>query len=127
MVQQARRYFHKTPVVSIAYSVLLFLPLTVAITVIIDSTVMQHIYVCVFHTTGLLALVEGPDPLSVSVVRLNRDSFTVRNFIGLLHRVSVATDRIVGQSLTVDQGLKTQKWLVIFMGLPDSHGKCQSM
>ena len=74
----------------------------------------MHSYICAFHTTGLLALVEGPDPLSVSVVRLNRDSFTVRNFIGLLHRVSVATDRIVGLSLMVDRGLKTQRWFVIW-------------
>ena len=76
MVQQARRYFHKTPVVSIAYSVLLFLLLRVAITVVIAST---------FHTTGLLALAEGLDALSVSVVRLSRNSYTIRSLTGLLH------------------------------------------
>ena len=105
MVQQVRRYFHKTPVVSIAYSVLLFLLLRVAITVVIAST---------FHTTGLLALAEGLDALSVSVVRLSRNSYTICSLTGLLHWVSVATDRIVGLSLMVVRSLKTQRWLVIW-------------
>ena len=84
-------------------------------------------YVCAVHTTGLLTLAEGPDTLSVSVVRLSRNSYTIRNFIGLLHWVSVGTDRIVGLSVMVDRSLKTLRWLVIIMGLLDSHGKCESM
>ena len=76
MVQQVRRYFHKTPVVSIAYSVLLFLLLRVAITVVIAST---------FHTTGLLASAEGSDPLSPSVVRTKPELIHDTQFLGLLH------------------------------------------
>ena len=37
---------------------------------------------CALHTTGLLALAEGLDPLSVSVVRLSRNSYTTHSFIG---------------------------------------------
>ena len=76
------------------------------------DTACIYNYLCVFHTTGLLVLAEGPDALSVSVVQLSRNS--IRNFIGLLQRVSVATDRIVWLSLMVDRGLKIQRWLVIW-------------
>ena len=84
---------------------------------IIASTIMPHAYihVCVYHTTGLLALAEGPDDRrSVEVVRLSRNSNTIRSFIGLHHRVSAAADRIVGLSLMTGRGLKTQRWLGIW-------------
>ena len=48
---------------------------------------------------------KGPDPLSHSVVRLGMMSYTIRDFIASIHRVPVATDRIVGLSLVVDRGL----------------------
>ena len=64
MVQHVRRFCHNTPIVS-----------RVAITVVFTSTMMHAVlYVCAFHNTGLLAIAEGPDPLSVSVVRLSRNS-----------------------------------------------------
>ena len=86
---------------------LLFLPLRVAV-------LLCGMHVCTSHTTVLLALGEDPDPLSVLVVRLSRNSYTTRSFIGLLHWVTVATDRIVGLSLMVSWGHKTQRWLVIW-------------
>ena len=49
LVQQVRRFCHKTPVVSIAYCILVFFfPLRVAITVIIASSIMRHAYMCAF-------------------------------------------------------------------------------
>ena len=65
--------------------------------------------------------------LSVSIVRLGRNSVTIGSFIVLLHWAPVATDRIVRLSLMVDRGLKTQSWLVILMGFLDSHIKYESM
>ena len=50
--------------------------------------------------------IEGPDPISDSVVGLSRMSYTTRDFIGQFHRVPVATDRIVRLSLVADRGLK---------------------
>ena len=52
--------------------------------------------------------------LSVSVVRLSRNSNTIRGFIGLLHWVPVATDQIVWLSLMVHRSRKTQRWLAIW-------------
>ena len=48
----------------------------------------------------------GLVPLSDSVLRLGRKSYTIRDFFGPLHRVPIATDRIVRLCLIVDQVLK---------------------
>ena len=66
---------------------LLVLPLRVAITVIIASSIMRRAcHMCVlFIPPAFLALAEGQDPLSVSVVRLSRNSYTIHSFIALRH------------------------------------------
>ena len=122
MVQHVRRFFHKSPVVSIAYRVLLFLLLRVAITVIIACTGMRH--VCAFHTNGLLALAEGSDPLSVSVVAGTRIYDTQSHWSAPLSFFSNWSDRMIES----DGG--AGPWnpkMARNVGLLDSHGKCESM
>ena len=57
-----------------------------------SSPLKSQRHLCDRHTTLSFS---GPDPPSDSVVRPGWNSYTIRDFIGPLHRVSVASDRIV--------------------------------
>ena len=53
----------------------------------------------------MVLLGQGSDPLSDSVVRLGRNSYRIRSFIGLRQWFPVATDRILELSPMMDRGV----------------------